>query len=1036
MSLELFANYERTSNNTRFYRLVSSTPHDIIFRLFDAENPNRNLIEEYQAEFSINGSARQPMIDLRTCQQFIRTTECLSSITVFVSSLNPTEYYKAYTLNASYVSSFPNANFVVYPTLRINESNKTITTLNSTNYTQSSGVYFYGEGHTEVINLSSNFSTANWFVGNELSAIENKSSFRLVTNVTNRTATASLTSSPALDKKLSVSLWATNSKITLTGPIFTYDDSTGNKEFYPFFASSFHPSGSASELNNYLRNFIEIKPYPDTEQYTFQTQLSNYPVTLPYDFSVARFLSWIESKPNYFSFLDEPFYATKWKLGATADTKEPNPDWEITTTKLADLTGYSFPLSYFNQNNIDDYLFKCSAGFGTTINTTVSAFKSTIIKLPPYDWLCRTTHQVLEDQKSVAEMPISRIFTSSYYYLTGETIKFFNITKKAFGVDVLSVSLDSEKFANQLYFAANEVCDPVSSIPCSQIARSYDVGATTLTATINFIDTPNNKQYTTKTVLKDFIEIVPFYDQVVDGSYRSADSRPSILTDDPPRLTPNEWVTEDNINSILTKLYNAIEELRSFSKVYSKTNPIIGRLEPTPVGPCIGKYCLDWSWKGRKYKSSNAFTTWLNTKCPQQYEVAWENEPCYLVDENSTCGRNTHWYTPTIEPAEFNNWPCTNDDETCKYTGIARLNNLDMIVLAHKNELRLLNNDYYAAVLTKQNYADKVFKFVNIAGIASTSNDLVVVLDGTLSKVSLFSVDVQTNKFLLYNTWGRYGLSNSQTGFNKPTDIHTDKYNNVWICDTGNECIKKFTINGRYLTTLQSENFVGNAPISLCVDSNDRVHCLASDSKIYVFNANNEFVFSYSLPEGIKGIKINSSFNDEMIYITYHTGVLKYFKNGSFSHYIIKDFPCAQSDVLNNFCNIIQDKNRNVLVTLNDTVIKFIDRMVIEDLSYENYSSFNLWGLNTILIHKEEYIQPWVYLKSFHRLWDNIELFRNSLFYEIEGCKSFANPVYIKEQLKVGQNEIVTNAVINRLAEQLWINLKLIANYFDPSCKN
>jgi hypothetical protein len=92
------------------------------------------------------------------------------------------------------------------------------------------------------------------------------------------------------------------------------------------------------------------------------------------------------------------------------------------------------------------------------------------------------------------------------------------------------------------------------------------------------------------------------------------------------------------------------------------------------------------------------------------------------------------------------------------------------------------------------------------------------------------------------------------------------------------------------------------------------------------------------------------------------------------------------------------------------------------------------WKLSDLLIHKEEYIQPWVYLKSFHRLWDNIELFRNSLFYEAEGCKSYKPPVYQKEDIVIGQNEIVSNAVINRISAQLWANLETMFDYFDPDC--
>jgi hypothetical protein len=45
-------------------------------------------------------------------------------------------------------------------------------------------------------------------------------------------------------------------------------------------------------------------------------------------------------------------------------------------------------------------------------------------------------------------------------------------------------------------------------------------------------------------------------------------------------------------------------------------------------------------------------------------------------------------------------------------------------------------------------------------------------------------------------------------------------------------------------------------------------------------------------------------------------------------------------------------------------------------------------------------------------------------------------PTYLKEDLIIGQNEIVTNAVINRLAEQLWTNMQSLINYFDPDCEN
>jgi sugar lactone lactonase YvrE len=68
--------------------------------------------------------------------------------------------------------------------------------------------------------------------------------------------------------------------------------------------------------------------------------------------------------------------------------------------------------------------------------------------------------------------------------------------------------------------------------------------------------------------------------------------------------------------------------------------------------------------------------------------------------------------------------------------------------------------------------------------------------------------------------------------------------------------------------TVQNAVFEDNAPISICVDSDNNLHCLAEDSKVYVFDSEGGFAFSYSLPEGIVGTKINCSYNKETIHIT------------------------------------------------------------------------------------------------------------------------------------------------------------------------
>ena len=94
------------------------------------------------------------------------------------------------------------------------------------------------------------------------------------------------------------------------------------------------------------------------------------------------------------------------------------------------------------------------------------------------------------------------------------------------------------------------------------------------------------------------------------------------------------------------------------------------------------------------------------------------------------------------------------------------------------------------------------------------------------------------------------------------------------------------------------------------------------------------------------------------------------------------------------------------------------------------------WQLNDLLIHKDEYVQNWVYTKSFQRLWDNIEYFRNTLFYSSGNCLSYTAPTHDKSKMIIGQNEIVTSTVINRVLGYLWDNLTPLINYFDPNCNN
>jgi hypothetical protein len=89
-----------------------------------------------------------------------------------------------------------------------------------------------------------------------------------------------------------------------------------------------------------------------------------------------------------------------------------------------------------------------------------------------------------------------------------------------------------------------------------------------------------------------------------------------------------------------------------------------------------------------------------------------------------------------------------------------------------------------------------------------------------------------------------------------------------------------------------------------------------------------------------------------------------------------------------------------------------------------------------MLINSEEYVQSWVYNKSFQKLWDNIEIMRHTVFFGDGKCKEYTPPTHSKEKILIGQNEIVTSTVVNRVIGYLWDNYSSLLKYFDPNCKN
>jgi Domain of unknown function (DUF5122) beta-propeller/NHL repeat len=759
-------------------------------------------------------------------------------------------------------------------------------------------------------------------------------------------------------------------------------------------------------------------------------------------------------------------------------------NWEVNQSNPGNVTDYTYPLQYLNDG---------------TLPTTVSINKDTpvlirgeqtvtcTISSPPFDWGLKE-YVVAEQQVAVV---LSRgnfsLYTPNKYVLTGTEIIFENLSVGFNNVSQIVINLGE---SNTVVLTPENVY--------SNFSATYNtVGPKTVTVTTFY--NASASLTPAVDVFTNVVEVLPHYDHIEPENYLTEQTSLNIPYPSIPLIAPNEWAVEDNINSVFRKFYENLEYLETRSNMYEYTpTEYIGWLGTIPTsvdegvlsrcplwtwedldcqvggqdvpwedteivddnfptitttGPlascgtwqqhecdlnivnpdCYGKYGIEWKWKSRKAIASTKLITWKSTRCDQSYARKWSFEP-WVTPDNETITSIPcvvgDWHVGTSKLNQYKE-PIVNCTplERCSYNNITTRNNI--LYVALQREIKVFSANRTPRQITSRRLIDDIFSFENIKSIALDSTNKLYVLDGTLNKVASYTVDInQPIPFEAYLSWGGFGGRRSNFKFSRPNDLHIDADDNIWITDTGNNCIKKYSNSGSWLQTLISDNFIDNAPISTCIDSQKNIHVLTESGEIFVFTDREEFVFKYNPLENtsLTPTKITTNYNREVIYVSTNTQVLKYFRTGTFFGFLTNNQTCVT-----NINSVYQDEYRNTLIAAGDKIVKYVDLMTTKNIKGNLPSDYR--PLTDLLIHKDEYIQNWVYIKSFHRLWDNIEMFRHSLIFDESNiCKKYIPPVYSKEQRVIGQNEIVTSSVINRNIRYLWENFTTLLAYFDPKC--
>jgi hypothetical protein len=781
----------------------------------------------------------------------------------------------------------------------------------------------------------------------------------------------------------------------------------------------------------------------------------------------------------------EPFSVNPITCSATPITWTlSTANWSIVTENSA-TNNYDYFLSLDNlgtdlyTTNIfenTDVLLNVDQSFTCQISADLS-------QAPGYinDWRPRDLNLNLDKKIISVAPPDLKIYTPNRFVLTGTNVWFQYLGTNLNLITGLEIDFDDGK---TLFLTGSDVQNT------NYFNTTYEVvgfKTITLRAFVSYDITPITETF------PDIIQILDSYDDVSPLEYRSSTSSLELPWPNKPQVGLNDWVTEDNINSNIKKFYENLQYLESRSRVYPGTfsdyfgylgvpPTVVGDLTACPkwtwedvdclntslpytvtwrdvlsaespldtgvfalpcgtweeqectqkqINPtCFGKYDLQWQWRSLKARNSIRLVTWRDTKCADgEFAKRWLYEPSansFLIpcDEgvwNVNIPKLDTFYDPIANPAI---------QIRCTYFGVTSRNN--NLYLAQKTQIKLLSSDYNAFYFSYRDTLDGVVGFSDIKNICIDTEGKVYILDGVLNQVGVYTYEPDTpgEDWQLFIQWGGFGTAASTNKFSRPNDIHIDQLDNIWVCDTGNGCVKVYSNTGTWLRTILDDSLKIAPPLSLCVDSQKNVHILTQEN-IRVYSYTGEFLFEYDYKSFVSSSprKINTSFNREVIYLACDSQVIKFFRNGVFYSYIIQ-----QKENVSNITGIYHDEYRNLLITTNDKVLKYPDKMTLVNL--KGTLPDNYWPLEDLYIHKEEYIQNWVYTKSLQRLWDNIEIFRSTLLYkENSFCKGYKPPIHGKEKIIIGQNELVTSTVVNRVLDYLWDNFYSLLDYFDPDCQ-
>lgn len=706
---------------------------------------------------------------------------------------------------------------------------------------------------------------------------------------------------------------------------------------------------------------------------------------------------------------------------------------------------YSYDLKFFN--NGSDF------GTASYIKDTIITLTAQLTVTELDTRACPLSYNIVPithtTQITAHSPPLIDIYTPNRYILSGSLVEFENLTTKLQFVTAFNVDFD------------DGIIKFITNVKNNFTNSYFQLGTKTIQITA-FTDKWTQPIIA---VFPDIITIVPEYEKIFEENFRSPFEVLNLPWKVPPTVKNNDWAVSDNINFAFQQILDNINYLNDFGKHYDwEFLEYFGYLGPLPdpfnISSSLSSY-LTWedlegnnltkliTWKDFYYSGDpldtmplSSIAKWQKQEVPTLGrdicdDVGWNVNIKNIIDPTWVLSMN-------VFDRKHDQYRNASIRKQCTYKSVFSKKNI--LYLNTDKTVKVLNKDKNFSYYSSLSSFDGLINFGNITSVSVDSNNRIFVLDSDLLQIGVYTLSTNFNGeriWTLITNWG--GLGKSRNKFLNPTQLYLDHNDRVWIVDPESKNIKQFNNTGSWIQTIDNiENL-----ISITQDSQNNLHIL-TNTKVLVYSYIGKFLFDYefSMADSTTPRHIASNYSKDILYISFENQVAKFFRNGSFG-----GLPIKKTDQITNINGAFQDEYRNVLILSEDKILKFIDLPERKN-NKGNFISTDFWQPLDIYIHPDELIQNWVYNKSFSKLWDNIEIFKNHLYnisdlripslscsdteYSCEilksECKRVLPPTHPKEKIIIGQNEIVTSVVINRNLKYLWDNLENVLTFFSSSC--